>query len=772
MNIEIVKEYLDAGFWVVPLSGKIPIGSAKGWQKSRLPEATILSAYPKIAENIGIVCNRESNLICIDVDVKEGRDGYSWYKKHEDDFDGCFIQRTGSGGYHILFKYPKGFNVEIQNSKDKIALGVEVLADARYFVAAPSIHPETKKEYTIEHGLSMVDFYHEATELPSWLIEEIKNTQIVINMPKNTPLDIGYAQEADLQMARSTLNCLRAVAGELGDQKTYTACAIGIDYNIQKDTWWNIIKQWNNTHCSPPWSEKDLLTKFNNAYKYVKSVPGGKTAESIFNDDTDILISSEESTKGTELSKNIPNTTLLPLAPIDFKKPNETSSLLLRQVFFGRLVYLEEDFYYYFLDSNCWEAIGKDKLHSLIRTEIRKRDCNANVKSSDINEIIAAMMSQLQAADSNRHLILNCRLDGHRGDFIRLQNGIINLFKAKEDQVLEAHTPSWFSTTILPFEYNATASCPTWHNFLDSVFDGDESSIKALRYWMAYTLSNINKFQKAMLMVGKSRAGKGVISRVLESLVGFQNTSGASLTSIAGNFGLQPLIGKKICFLHDAHKGHGATADIALERLKSIIGHDALQIDRKNKSMSNIRLGCKVTIVTNEVPNFVDNQNAFLARLLLLRFKKSFYGKEDPNLDENLQNELPGIFNWVAEIVPELHSIRSLPVPHDQEEYKETLERSLNPIMAFISDELELNPLGYVAREDMIEIYTTWCKENGRIPLSTDKLVHKLKDCLDEKIKYTRKRVGGKLFDDSKDNRAFVFQGVRFRVHKEETDIM
>jgi phage/plasmid-associated DNA primase len=126
----------------------------------------------------------------------------------------------------------------------------------------------------------------------------------------------------------------------------------------------------------------------------------------------------------------------------------------------------------------------------------------------------------------------------------------------------------------------------------------------------------------------------------------------------------------------------------------------------------------------------------------------------------------------VAEVVPELHVIRSLPVPDDQQEYKETLERSLNPIGAFISDELEFVPGGHVTRDGMAERYDIWCKDNGRQPLSRDKLIQVLKDNLENKsVQYTRRRLPSDIFGD-KDNRTYMFLGIKFVDHEAEEDLL
>lgn len=55
-----------------------------------------------------------------------------------------------------------------------------------------------------------------------------------------------------------------------------------------------------------------------------------------------------------------------------------------------------------------------------------------------------------------------------------------------------------------------------------------------------------------LLIVGPKRSGKGTIARVLTRLIGNGNVSGPTTSSLAGPFGLQPLIGKTLAIVSDA----------------------------------------------------------------------------------------------------------------------------------------------------------------------------------------------------------------------------
>ena len=74
---------------------------------------------------------------------------------------------------------------------------------------------------------------------------------------------------------------------------------------------------------------------------------------------------------------------------------------------------------------------------------------------------------------------------------------------------------------------------------------------------------------KILLLVGPTRAGKGVIARILGALVGAENVAGPTLSSLNGDFGLAPLLGKTLAVVSDARL-NGRGAHVVVERLLSI----------------------------------------------------------------------------------------------------------------------------------------------------------------------------------------------------------
>src|SRR5262249_36344711 len=114
-------------------------------------------------------------------------------------------------------------------------------------------------------------------------------------------------------------------------------------------------------------------------------------------------------------------------------------------------------------------------------------------------------------------------------------------------------------------------------------FSGDAASIAGLQEWMGYLLTADTSLHKILFVVGSKRSGKGTIINTVTELAGAANVAATNFVSLGSNFGLQPLVGKRIAVMPDARLACRADQLAALtERLLSISGEDAQTVNRKN----------------------------------------------------------------------------------------------------------------------------------------------------------------------------------------------
>jgi len=315
-------------------------------------------------------------------------------------------------------------------------------------------------------------------------------------------------------------------------------------------------------------------------------------------------------------------------------------------------------------------------------------------------------------------------------NIITFSNGLMDLDNPSD---LIPHTPQWCSTFCSPFAYEPSMTCPNWGKFLCEVFEGDQDRVSLVQEFFGYCLSSDTSLQKAMILVGKPRSGKGTIQRILEALVGRDNSTGYSLERLATEFGPSALVNKSVALVGEVELAANPQRAKIVEVLKSIIGEDSISINTKYDSkFPSMRLPTRFVIASNSVPRLLDASGALAHRFLFVPFEMSFVGREDIHLEEKLLKELPGIANWALLGLKRLRAAGgkfSLGAGHKRLASQYTADTS--PIKAWVRSEMVVhrradpgdlppecltNENVSIGKSDAYDLYVDWCDSNDIEP--------------------------------------------------------
>lgn len=275
-------------------------------------------------------------------------------------------------------------------------------------------------------------------------------------------------------------------------------------------------------------------------------------------------------------------------------------------------------------------------------------------------------------------------------------------------------SPLFFTVNSLAFNPDPTAPVPSlWLEFLYQLLGEDTQSLELLQEWFGNCLTGDTSQQKMLLMVGPKRSGKGTIARTLTQLIGRGNVAGPTTSSLAGQFGLQPLIGKTLAIVSDA-RFHGDNIATVVERLLCISGEDTLTVDRKHMTSVTMKLPTRFMFLTNEFPRLSDSSGALAGRFVILRLTKRFYGNEDTGLSNRLLEELPGILNWAIEGWQRLRHRGHFVMPDSVLDVVQDIEDLSSPVAAFVRDACIVGPGRRVSVEALYDAWKHWCEGEGR----------------------------------------------------------
>lgn len=330
-------------------------------------------------------------------------------------------------------------------------------------------------------------------------------------------------------------------------------------------------------------------------------------------------------------------------------------------------------------------------------------------KVSDVLAALAAIVHLSERVDAPSWLDGAGQVCSANSTIIACGNGLLDL---AADQ-LHDHTPTFFNTVAVPFDYDPHAPAPTrWLGFVGQLWPDDAGSVDLLQEIFGYILSGRTDLQKIALLVGPTRSGKGTIARVLRCLVGAANVAGPTLNSLGANFGLSTLLGKSLAIVSDARLA-GPDRHMVVERLLTISGEDTIDVDRKYRPVWTGKLGTRLMILSNELPNFGDASGAIANRFRVLTLTRSWLGKEDSALTDRLTAELPGILNWALAGLARLNAQGQISEPGGSQEAVLAMQELGSPTAAFLRDCCTVEHGESVAVDVLWERWKTWCDDNG-----------------------------------------------------------
>lgn len=274
-TVDCILDMVDRGFHVFPIlpwpQGKSPGKTSrvkfKEWA-TRDPEkiAAHWSASPQ--DNIGVYTGRYGDsgaLIVVDVDRKSGKDGNVTLQRLElEGFDlpDTFTVATPSGGQHLYYRAPE----PVRQGANVLGPGVDIRSRGGYVVGPGSVIDG--KPYAVTRDIPIA-------EAPPWLVERCGKAAERTAAPGEVARVVGTQEpipvdsHAVLERARDYLGKVNpATEGDGGDDATLrVAQAVG-DFGVSEAKCLDIMSEFYNPRCAPPWDADDLAQKVRNAYAY------------------------------------------------------------------------------------------------------------------------------------------------------------------------------------------------------------------------------------------------------------------------------------------------------------------------------------------------------------------------------------------------------------------------------------------------------------------------------------------------------------------------
>lgn len=648
--LEYAKAYNKIGWVVMPIkpNDKRPI--IKNWSKIQSNDET-LDKF-KDTSNIGIIMGATSNIVCIDVDVKNA-DGIATLEKLErelGELPQTVMSETPSGGIHYYFKYVKG----IRNRKN-VGEGIDIQADGTQTVEAPSQIDGNFYEWVNS------PFEYEVEELPQkwkqYLCEEVdEDTLLLSNKPFEAPSEVEEGGRN---------NTLASYVGSLLGKK------------LKKTTVLKKALKYNEESCNPPLDEDEVKTIVDSMIKTDKTNKANVVEQNI--KESVMETSNENDTK------------------IDWISFDETGAVTINDKKFAEW-YVERNELY------CVNDRFYTRYGNIIDDEFRNNI--HNIVGSLVPTHLSAKVESLLASVKNEAYT---RLDAP--DKYKVQFDNIS-FDVRHGKLEECDT--FFTLHQIPHNYDAKADCPKFKKFVSNLFY--EEDIPVIQEYLGYCLVPNTLAQTALFIIGDGGEGKSRITVLMEHIIGENSLVIGKFAGLQEKFSLVSL-DKQMMFIDD---------DISLEALddtsnfkKIVTAETAMEVEPKGKPKYKTRLYSRILCCGNgAIQSKFDRSDGFYRRLLLCKVKPVHYDKPDRTLSDQLDEEIPGIINWLLEGLCRVVKKGFIIEPSKRMKGElQSVRDNSDTIQLFMSDEQFIEYTGEkddkVSIKQLYDAYESWCQDNS-----------------------------------------------------------
>ncbi|MGG1289839.1 phage/plasmid primase, P4 family [Bacillus smithii] len=326
---------------------------------------------------------------------------------------------------------------------------------------------------------------------------------------------------------------------------------------------------------------------------------------------------------------------------------------------------------------------------------------------------------------------------------INFKNGIFNV----QSNSLEPHSPKILTTIQINANYDESATCPNFNQFINESLSPKDVLIA--QELVGYLLIPETVAEKAFILYGPGRSGKSTFLKLIEFLLGKRHISNVPLQDLSQKFKTGLLFGKLANIYADLP--NKALQDTGV--FKTLVSGDSIVAEEKFQSPFFFNNKARLLFSCNELPaNYVDRTDGFFRRLIIVPFLKQVpESKIDTDLLTKLKEEVDGIVQWA------LQGLLRLIANNFQFTKSETTEKLLceyrkqsNNVIWYVEEHCELSTDAFEYSRNLYQHYKRTCLENNMQPISQTKFNKSIE------MEYGRKVI--KAEDSSK---RIIFKGIK-----------
>jgi putative DNA primase/helicase len=272
--------------------------------------------------------------------------------------------------------------------------------------------------------------------------------------------------------------------------------------------------------------------------------------------------------------------------------------------------------------------------------------------------------------------------------------------------------------------------CPMFKEFLDRITDGDRGLQRYLQRIFGYSLTGLTQEQAMFFFFGKGANGKSVLLSTISGILRDYTTAAPMETFTATRSDRHPtelakMRGARLVTSVETEEGR----QWAESRIKALTGGDIISARFMRGDFFDYVPSFKLVIAGNHKPGLKTVDEAMRRRFNLVPFTVTIPEDErDPELQKKLEDEWPGILQWIVDGCIEWQELGTLATPQSVKDATAEYLEGEDSVAAWLAECCEVHAAKVDTSTALYESWKNWASEAGEIPGSQKKFSQKLQE--------------------------------------------
>jgi P4 family phage/plasmid primase-like protien len=378
----------------------------------------------------------------------------------------------------------------------------------------------------------------------------------------------------------------------------------------------------------------------------------------------------------------------------------------------------EKTFYRYDESRGLWQPITAESIRETISQRIlevsreaREFSLEIHITLTKLKAVVGALMGIVEKRGAFRS----------KRRLIHVANGVIR-FADDGDVQFGAFAPEDYSRNQSPFGFDGAAECPRFLNeLIYPAVAADDADL--LQRWAGLALFGYNLPQRFMILDGTPNGGKGTLVRIIQALVGIENTYQLRTECLNERFETFRYRGKTLLI------GPDVPGDFLMQRgasmLKILVGGDPISAEGKGLNGDFAMFGTFNIVMTCNSRlriRLEDDAGAWRRRLLIVRYERP--PPESRILDFDrilLKEEGSGILRWAmagfVKLQAEFADKGDFALSDAQRARIDSLLAESDSLRLFVRERVARHEYGDITNSELQQGYAEFCADKGWNPL-------------------------------------------------------